>query len=104
MKRKKINIPVFLGCLMVVCLLIFVSFLGVAANDEGHATTATLLLERLFLILRFPTIALMLLFLREGWAVPYLFFVGLFVNAVLYAFLIERLYTWVSIKRRIQTK
>ena len=89
---------------MAVCLFIFVSFLGAAANDEGHSTKATLLLEKLFLILRFPTIDLMLPKLWGGWAAPYLFFMGLFVNAILYAFLTERLYTWVFTKRRIQTK
>jgi len=96
MKRRKIDIRVFLVALTTVCFLIFISFLGVAANDAGNTTTATLVLERLFTILRFPTHTLISLFYVEGRAFPYLFLMGLFVNAILYAYLIERFYTWIS--------
>jgi hypothetical protein len=78
--------------------------MAVATNDVGHATKTTLLLEKLFLILGFPIMNLLAPVIRGDWGMPYLFFIGLFVNALLYAFVVERLYTWVAIKIRIQTK
>ena len=37
--------------------------------------------------------------IRGDWGMPYLFFIGLFVNALLYALVIERIYTWMSMIR-----
>jgi hypothetical protein len=104
MKGRKINIPVLLVFLGLVCLLVVISFLAVVENSEGHATSTTLLMEKLFMVLRFPILTLMLPFIREGWALPYLIFMALFVNAILYALLIERLCTWIFGKRRRQAK
>jgi hypothetical protein len=104
MKRYKIQIRVFLICFVVVGLLNFVSFMGAAANDGGHSTKTTLLFEKLFLILGFPTMNLLAPVMRGDWGMPYLFFIGLFINAILYAFVVERLYIWIAMKRRIQTK
>ena len=100
MKRYKIQFWVFLVCLIVVSLLILFSYLGVVANDEGHATKTTLLLEKLFSILSFPTVNLISPLLKAGWGVPYILLIGLSVNALLYAFLIERIYSWISKKRK----
>ena len=76
--------------------------MGVAANDGGHATKTTLRLEKLFLILGFPTMNLLAPAMRGDWEMPYLFFIGLFVNALLYAFVIERLYSWIAMRRQIK--
>ena len=102
MKRYKIQIWVFIACVMVISLLILFSYMGVIANDEGHATKTTHLLEKLFSILAFPTLYLLAPMIRGDWGMPYLFFFGLFVNALLYAFVVERLYTWIAMKRRMQ--
>jgi hypothetical protein len=97
MKHYKVKIWVFLVCLIVVCLLIFFSYMGVIANDEGHATKTSLLLEKLFLIFGFPILNLLTPMIRGDWGMPYLIFIGRFVNALLYALVIERIYTWISI-------
>jgi hypothetical protein len=101
MKQRKINVPIFLAWLITICFLMFFSFLASMANDEGHATTTTLLFEKLFLILRFPAITIMMPFLNEGRAVPYLLFMGLFLNAILYAFLAERCCAWIFVRMGI---
>jgi hypothetical protein len=56
MKRYKIQVWMFLGCLTVVCLLMYFSYVGVIANDEGHGTSSTHFLEQLFSTLAFPTL------------------------------------------------
>jgi hypothetical protein len=102
MKRHKIQIWVFMVCVIVISLLILFSYMGVIANDEGHATKTTRLLENLFSILAFPTLNLLVPMIRSDWGMPYLFFIGLFVNALLYAWVVERLYTWIAMKRRVK--
>jgi len=78
--------------------------MGVMANEDGHATNTTRFLEKLFSVLGFPTLYLLAPMIRGNWGMPYIFFIGLFVNALLYAIVVERLYYLIAIKRRIQQK
>jgi len=102
MKRYKIQIRVFVVCAIVIYLLIILSYMGVMANEDGHATNTTRFLEKIFSILGFPTLYLLAPMIRGDWGMPYLFFIGLFVNALLYAIVVERIYSWIAMKRRLQ--
>ena len=91
--KKKINIKTFLVVILLLIVLTIASFFGtVVAADDGGSNFITVPLQYIFIVLGFPMIfaigpSLILKF-------PELEIVGLAIDIVVYAFLIERLYSW----------
>jgi hypothetical protein len=90
---KKFNLVIFLISVIVIGVLTFVSFLAAFAIDEGNKLNMIwLFFSKLFYVLRFPTHTLFWAFLtrHEG---PTIYLMGLFINCIFYALLIERIFS-----------
>jgi hypothetical protein len=83
-------------------LTIISFFSAFAAGDDEGANFITLPLKYIYIILNFPAIPMIgtSLILRH----PVIGFLGLGVNILIYAFLIERLHTWLVKKRKTRAK
>jgi len=99
-EMKKFNPFVFFISAVVVGILTFVSFLAAFGEDEGDRLNLFWLpFAKLYYILRFPTHTLFFnFFVTEG---GLRFYFGLFINTIIYAFLIERLFTLYKKKPKI---
>ena len=90
---KKFNLIIFLISVIVIGVLTIVSFIAAFGVDEGNKlNTGWLFFSKLFYVLRFPTHTLFWGFLtrHEG---PAIFLIGLFINCIFYALLIERIFS-----------
>lgn len=78
-------------------LLTFAAFLFAAAEDEGTGSVNgfSLIAAKLFYIFRFPTHTILWETFSNGGGV---FFLGLFINSLLYGFLIERIVAIIKLK------
>lgn len=89
---KNFNRKIFKGTLIGVGIFLFFSFLTAWQIDEGRTSsevgTITSAFAKLFSMLRFPTHTLFWNFFSSS---TFLFFLGLFINCILYAFIIERI-------------
>jgi uncharacterized membrane-anchored protein YitT (DUF2179 family) len=90
MRTKDFNIVNFIIATVIVGILLVLSLIAAAAEDEGTLGTNIFLrgLAKLFYVLRFPTHSLMGNIFSDR-ATKY--FAGLFINCVFYALVIERI-------------
>jgi hypothetical protein len=90
--KIKINLKTFLVVILLLIVFTFVSFFGaVVAADDGGSNFITVPLQYIFIVLSFPMI-----FAIGPSAIlkfPELEIIGLAIDIVVYAFLIERLYS-----------
>ncbi len=91
MRFGKFNIRTFIMATINCLGLTFIAFVGAAAVDEGTEGDGFLgiiafLFSKVFDVLRFPSHTLFF-----DWMNGSMFFIGLFVNCILYGFAIERL-------------
>ncbi len=91
MKFGKFNIRTFIMATINCLGLTFIALVGTAAVDEGTEGNGflgmiALLFSKVFNVVRFPSHTLFF-----DWMNGSLFFVGLFINCILYGFAIERL-------------
>jgi hypothetical protein len=91
MLRHPINIAALTISFFAICLLTVVSFLGACAYDEG--TMSSSILSNLFKIFRFPTHTLFWDFFNQTATT---FYLGLLLNAIFYAFVTERLFSFLK--------
>jgi len=103
MQFNKINVKTLLLAAVFLIVLTIVSFFGaVVAADDGGSNAITLPLKYIFVILNFPVLPVIGMSLIEQY--PAIEILGLAVNIVIYAFLIERLYTWLAKKERLKRR
>ena len=103
MKNKKINIKALLSATLFLIVLAIISFFGaVVAADDGGSNAITLPLKYIFIVLNFP----ILFVIGESLILKYpvIEILGLSVNIVLYAFLTERLYSWLVNKKKLEPR
>jgi len=99
MKNIKINFLLFPLLTIFFWVLIFVTFIAAAAEDEGTNGTNVIgiILAKLFYIFRFPTHNLLWEFMTNDHMS--LYFPGLMLNGLFYAFITERIISFVSNKK-----
>jgi len=87
MKIYKFNLVAFFFATLICGVLTFITLIAAAARDEGTGGDGIIVmtLEKLFNIFRFPTHTLFFNYMNGG-----MFFVGLFINCLLYGLLMER--------------
>jgi len=96
---KNFNLPVFITGLLLLFVLTGFSLLAAFARDEGTLGSNIFLnfSADLFWIVRFPMHNLFWRYMNGG-----MFFIGLFINCVFYAAIIERMgYLFSAIKRKL---
>ena len=98
---KDFNILVFLGLILLNGVLFFVFFISYLAIEEGYPGENYDLVEGLArgaYVARFPMHNILWDLMDKCSGIPLLliFLFGLIVNAVLYAYLCERVYTFLS--------
>ncbi|WP_026209739.1 hypothetical protein [Cytophaga aurantiaca] len=100
MKHIKFNVVLFILLLLFFWILIFVALIAAAAEDEGTIGTnpVWIIFAKLFYILRFPTHTLLWEFITNGRM--YLFLSGLVFNGLFYAFITERITSFILLKKR----
>ncbi len=91
MSHRKFKIHTFINATIICCVLAFITLVGAVAVDEGTAGTgifyfAALVLSKLFYVFRFPTHTLLFNLMNGS-----MFFIGLFINCILFGILTERL-------------
>jgi hypothetical protein len=95
----KINFWNLLGCFLLIMLLAYFSFMGAWADEDGNAET---ILEKVlsasFNIFRFPTHTLFWKTFQSG----YIFIYGLMFNSLLYAFVCERIITYLQRNKKLR--
>jgi hypothetical protein len=91
MLRHPINIAALTISFFAVGLLTVISFFGAWAYDEG--TMSSSILSNLFKIFRFPTHTLLWDFFNQTATT---FYLGLLLNTIFYAFLTERLFSFLK--------
>ena len=99
MKIYRINRRTFLVSLLSVSFVIFVLFIVALADYKKQTIGVSVGFQTILSMISFPAIHVSMPVIRGGWGMPYIIFFLLFVNALLYALVVERLYTWVSVKR-----
>jgi hypothetical protein len=92
MKNQPFNVSTFFFSAFITGLLTFISFIAVAAAEEGTGGMISTLLSKLHIGLEFPTYTLLSKFIFESrnFAVYLLAYA---VNCIFYGILIERLFT-----------
>ena len=96
MKFEKFKILTFLIATIICGVLTFTTLIATVAVDEGTEGVGisgiiTLITSKLFYIFRFPTHTFSLYFMNGS-----RFFIGLFINCILYAFVTERLISFIK--------
>jgi hypothetical protein len=94
MLRHRINFAAFTFSFLLIGLLTIVSFFGAWAYDEG--TASSFVLASLFKILRFPTHTLFWDYFNQTTTT---FYLGLLINVFLFAFVTERLISFIKRQR-----
>ncbi len=94
MRTMKFKILTFIIATIICCVLTFITLAGAGAIDEGTEGTGilgatALILSKLFYVFRFPTHTFFF-DLMDG----SIFFIGLFINCLLYGFVTERLISY----------
>ncbi len=96
---KKFKPIVFFLSMLAVGLLTLISFTAAAGEDEGNRLNwFWFFFAKLYYILRFPTHTLLFNFFVNGW---FRFLLGLFINSIIYGFLVERLFSLFRKKSKI---
>lgn len=92
---KNFNFAIFFIATFLIGLLTIITFLFAAAADEGTGgvSTISLIMAKLFYILRFPTHTILWETFSNGSG----FFSGLLINCLLYGFLIERIVAFIKL-------
>jgi len=96
MSHRKFKIHTFIKATIMCSVLTFITLVGAAAVDEGTSGTgifyvAALVLSKLFYVFRFPTHTFLFNLMNGS-----MFFIGLFINCILYGFLTERLISFLK--------
>jgi hypothetical protein len=91
MRLGKFKILIFIFATIICCFLTFITLVGAGAVEEGTEERGILgafsiLLLKLFYVFRFPTNALFFEFMDSS-----IFFIGLFINCIIYGFVTERI-------------
>jgi hypothetical protein len=96
MKHIKINVVLFILLTLFFWVFIFVTLIAAAAEDEGTIGNSPvwILFARLFYIFRFPTHTLLWEFINGP-----TFFPALMLNGLFYAFITERIISFLRNKR-----
>lgn len=95
MYKRQIDLLILGFSLFLMCLITFVAFIGAAAYDEG--TGGNRFLYEVYGLLRFPTHTM---FAGFFYASSLRFVLGLLINAVFYAFVIERVWSVFRSKKK----
>lgn len=95
---KKINFKILIPAIVVLIILTFLSFLCAWAEDEGTLGESLIGLigAKGFHVFRFPTHTILWGIVQDSFL---LYVLGLLINPVFYAFLIERIIYFIKIKR-----
>lgn len=97
MRSARFNIVLFIILTIIFCVITFITLLAAAAEDEGTNGNYPVwhILANLFYIFRFPTHTLFRDFVSSGHP---LFLGGLIFNGMFYAFITERIVSFITTK------
>jgi hypothetical protein len=91
---SKINLKIWILFFIIFIIFTAISFWAAFAVEEGTMVNLlTLFFNKLYYILRFPSHTLFFKYMRGN-----MFYLGLIFNNLLYAFIFERLYTFIKSK------